>query len=108
MFTEQFVETLKAAGVNAVKLPARSPNLNAYAERWVRSIKQECLRRIVPLGDRHLRRIVAEYVEHYHLERNHQALGNKLIFAAPMDRRTSIKRRERLGGMLTFYHRDAA
>ena len=108
MFTKHFVETMAAAGVTTVKLPARSPNLNAYAERWVRSIRQECLRRIVPLGEKHLRKIVAEYVEHYHLERNHQGLGNKLIVPAPMNRRAPVKRRERLGGMLSFYSRDAA
>jgi putative transposase len=74
MFTEQFVQTLKAAGVATVKLPARSPNLNSCAERWVRSLRQECLRRI---GERHQRKIVAEYVEHYHLERNHQGVVAK-------------------------------
>jgi putative transposase len=108
MFTELFVQTLKAAGVTTVKLPARSPNLNAYAERWVRSLRQECLRRIVPLSERHLRKIVAEYVEHYHLERNHQGLGNKLIVPTSMNARAPVLRRERLGGILNFYFRDAA
>jgi transposase InsO family protein len=56
MFTRQFIAILKAAGVETVKLPARSPNLNAYAERWVRTIRQECLGRIIPLGEAHLRR----------------------------------------------------
>jgi hypothetical protein len=74
----------------------------------VRSLRQECLRRIVPLGERHLRKIVAEYVEHYHLERNHQGLGNKLIVPATINGRGPVLRRERLGGLLTFYHRDAA
>ena len=73
----------------------------------MRSIRQECLRRIVPLGEKHLRKIVAEYVEHYHLERNHQGLGNKLLVPAMMNRRARVNRRERLGGMLNFYHRDA-
>jgi putative transposase len=108
MFTEAFVQTLNAAGVTTVKLPARSPNLNAYAERWVRSLRQECLRRIVPLGERHLRKIVAEYVEHYHHERNHQGLDNKLIVPAPMNGCTPVLRRERLGSILNFYYRDAA
>jgi putative transposase len=108
MFTEQFVRTLKAAGVTTVQLPARSPNLNAFAERWVRSLRQECLRRVVPLGVRHLRKLVAEYVEHYHLERNHQGLGNKLIVPASINGRGRVVRRERLGGILSFYYRDAA
>ena len=63
-----------------LRLPARSPNLNAYAERFVRSIKHECLRHIVPLGERHLRAVVREFVEHYHAERNHQGLGNVIPF----------------------------
>jgi putative transposase len=108
LFTEQFVQTLKAAGVTTIKVPARSPNLNAFAERWVRSLRQECLRRIIPLGERHLRKIVAEYVEHYHRERNHQGLGNKLIVPAPTNGRGPVLRRERLSGVLNFYHRDAA
>lgn len=108
MFTTQFVQTLKAAGVTTVKLPARSPNLNAYAERWVRSLRQECLRRAVPLGERHLRKLISEYVEHYHVERNHQGLGNKLIVPTPINGRGLVVRRERLGGILNFYYRDAA
>ncbi|MBK7585055.1 MAG: transposase [Myxococcales bacterium] len=67
LFTQEFTEILAAAGVKTVKLPARSPNLNAYAERFVRSIRHECLRRVIPLGEQHLRQIVSEYVEHYHL-----------------------------------------
>ena len=62
-----------------MKLPARSPNLNAYAERFVRSIKSECLSKIIPLSEGHLRRAVTEYTHHYHFERNHQGLGNRLI-----------------------------
>ena len=78
LFTEQFGRILEGSGVRLVKLPARSPNLNAYAERFVRSIKSECLAQVIPLGERHLRRCVSEYVEHYHHERNHQGLGNDL------------------------------
>ena len=91
------------------RLPPSSPNLNAYAERFVRSIKQECLRHIVPLGERHLRTVIREFIEHYHTERNHQGLGNVIPFpsaAAPQDGR--IGRRERLGGLLNFYERKAA
>ena len=109
LFTERFVQILKVAGVESVRLPARSPNLNSYAERWVRSCRAECLGRIIPLGPRHLRRAIAEFVAHYHLERNHQGLGNRLIVArrAPPDS-GAVQRRERLGGLLSFYFRDAA
>lgn len=69
-----------------MKLPPRSPNLNAYAERFVRSIKEECLDRVVILGENHLRLLVREYVEHYHLERNHQGLDNRLLIRARRQR----------------------
>jgi len=81
LFTREFRDILLGAGVKCIKLPAQSPDLNAYAERFVLSIKSECLNKIVPLGQRHLRRAVNEFVEHYHLERNHQGLEN--IFAEP-------------------------
>jgi transposase InsO family protein len=79
LFTRAFSELLESSGVETVKLPARSPNLNAYAERFVRSIKSEFLAQIIPLGESHLRKAVKEYTEHYHIERNHQGLGNELI-----------------------------
>jgi putative transposase len=60
------------AGIRVVLIPARAPNANAYAERFVRSIKEECLDRMIPLGERHVRRAITEFVEHYHLERNHK------------------------------------
>ena len=80
------------------------------AERFVRSIRDECLRRIVPLGERHLRTIVTAYVEHYHRERNHQSLDNQLIVTAAANENGAgpVLCRERLGGMLKFYCRDAA
>ena len=71
LFTNAFREILRSFNVNTVKLPARSPNLNAYAERFVRSIKSECLSQIIPLGERHLRNVVNEFTKHYHLERKH-------------------------------------
>ncbi len=74
LFTREFGGALKGSGVQPLKLPARSPNLNAYAERFVRSIKSECLAQIIPLGERHLRLAVREYSAHYHGERNHQGL----------------------------------
>ena len=83
---------------------------NAYAERFVRSIKDECLSRVVPLGEGHLRRLVHEYVEHYQRERNHQGCENQLLERAPPPVRlkANIQRRERLGGLLNSYYREAA
>ncbi len=79
LFTDAFRELLKLSGVKTVKLPARSPDLNAYAERFVLSIRSECLDQIIPLGEHPLRKAVKEYTEHYHFERNHQGLNNELI-----------------------------
>jgi hypothetical protein len=80
--TEGFRRILGQGGVKVVRLPARSPNLNAFAERFVLSIKSECLDRLVPLGEAHLRRAILESTEHYHEERNHQGLDNELIVPA--------------------------
>src|SRR5207302_3182274 len=77
-------ERLSEAGVCVVQTPYHAPNANAYAERFVRSIKQECLNRVIPFGERHLRRTIAEFVAHYHCERNHQGLENELIERAPV------------------------
>ncbi len=110
LFTASFREVLKSSGVETVKLPARSPNLNAHAERFVRSIKSECLAHIIPLGERHLRHAVKEYTEHYHVERNHQGIGNMLVDdqRGISDSSGGIEHRERLGGMLNYYYRRAA
>ncbi len=110
LFTEAFREVLGSSGVRMVKLPARSPDLNAYAERFVRSIKSECLAQIIPLGERHLRTAVKEYTGHYHLERNHQGLENELIEkpSDEPDRDGSVECQERLGGVLQYYYRRAA
>jgi transposase InsO family protein len=99
---------LRDAGIRVVFTPERAPNANAYAERFVRSIKEECLDRLIPIGDRHFRRAVAEYVEHYHGERNHQGLDNRLISGPRVIQMTSrVRRRPRLGGLLNFYSRAA-
>ncbi len=82
LYTREFRETLRAARVTPVRLPPRSPDLNAYAERFVRSIESECFDRLIIIGERHLRRAIAQYVEHYHAERNHQGLENALIAPA--------------------------
>ena len=108
LFTGQFRAVLKSGGVSVVRLPARSPNLNAHAERFVLSIKSECLGRIIPLGERHLRHVIDEYVDHYHFERTHQGLGNRLIDGVPETRAGPVNRLERLGGMLSSYYREAA
>ena len=96
------------AGLRVIQTPYRAPNANAYAERFVRSINEECLDRLIPFGERHFRRAVAEFVAHYHRERNHQGLGNALIEGPPVDRcRGRIRRRQRLGGLLNYYARAA-
>ena len=110
LFTRAFIEILRSSGVKPVKLPARSPDLNAYAERFVRSIKSECLSQIIPLGERHLRNAVKEFTEHYHFECNHQGLNNRHIddnHVEP-DLKAAIGCHERLGGILKYYHRLAA
>src|SRR5437588_11262267 len=94
---------LQEASVRVVLIPERAPNANAYAERFVRSIKEECLNRLIPFGERHFRRAVAEFVAHYHRERNHQGLGNELIEGAPAEERVGrVRRRQRLGGLLNY------
>ena len=80
LFTLAFRETLAAAGVQVVRLPARSPNLNAYAERFVRTIKESCLDRLILVGEGSLRRAIHEFMAHYHHERNHQGMSNLLLF----------------------------
>jgi transposase InsO family protein len=109
-YSAAFGDLLKGAGVEIVRLPPRSPNLNAHAERFVRSIKDECLNRMIFFGERSLRKATREFAAHYHTERNHQGLDNRLI--EPDDRPESttsvIACVQRIGGMLRFYHRAAA
>jgi len=109
LFAKGFRGILDGSGVRPVRLPSRSPNLNAYAERFVRSIKAECLAQVIPIGEAHLRRAVREYVAHYHSERNHQGIGNRLIEVSANGSRESgsIECRERLGGLLRYYRRAA-
>jgi hypothetical protein len=109
-YTRSFRAIIASWQVEPLVLPARSPNLNAYAERWVRSVKEECLSKVVLFGERSLQRALSEYVEHFHAERNHQGKGNVLLF--PRDTRNCregpVQSRERLGGLLRYYHREAA
>lgn len=110
LYTMGFREMLGDCAVTCLRLPARSPNLNAFAERWVRSIREECLDRIVPLSEAHLRNAVREYVAHYNLERPHRGLGNELVFPrdGPVRTEGPVCRSERLGGLLNSYDRKAA
>ena len=108
LFTEEFRRILRPGGVKTVKLPAQSPDLNAYAQRFVRSIREECLSQVIPLGERHLRWVIGEYVKHYHLERNHQGLGNELIEPNDVLERGRVVCRQRLGRLLRYYYRRAA
>ena len=108
LYTRGFHEILGYAGVGPVRLPSKSPNLNAYAERFVLSIKSECLDRMVMFGEGHLRRAIASYMEHYHLERCHQGIGNRVIDGVPELASGPVARSERLGGILSHYYRKAA
>jgi transposase InsO family protein len=94
--------------VKPLRLPARSPNLNAFAERFVRTIKEECLDRMIFYGENMLRRAVTEFASHYHRERNHQGLDNELIVGmSPSAADGHVSRRSRLGGLLNYYERAA-
>jgi transposase InsO family protein len=109
LYTAAFRHLLRDSGITPVVLPARSPNLNAFAERFVESAKSECLDRMVLLGEGHLRVAVRQFVHHYHAERPHQGLGNELIAPTMTEIGTGrIMCRERLGGLLKFYYREAA
>src|SRR6202521_1166489 len=79
-YCSSFRQVIEAGSVKTLALPSRSPNLNAHAERWVRSVKEECLARLVLFGERSLRRPLQAYLAHYHAERNHQGRGNVLFF----------------------------
>ena len=110
-FCASFRSMLQSGGVQPILLPARSPNLNAFAERWVRSIKTECLSKLILFGEASLRRAVTQFIAHYHLERPHQGKGNQLLLPSPISLLSQhagrIQCQERLGGLLKFYQRAA-
>ena len=110
-FCASFRSVLAAGGVKTIALPARSPNLNAFAERWIRSVKQECLSKVILCGEGPLLRTVAEFSAHYHGERNHQGKSNKLLFPDACNkskqRGQAVECHQRLGGLLKFYGRAA-
>jgi transposase InsO family protein len=107
LYTDKFDGILKAAGVNPVRLPARSPNLNAYAERFVRSIKEECLSQLILSSEAQLRYVLSEYLKYYHHQRIHQGI-NRIIEPQHEGNQGDIICIERLGGLLKSYHRKAA
>jgi transposase InsO family protein len=106
-FAKAFRLILEQAGVKAVRLPPRSPNLNPHLERFMRSVKEECSQRMIFFGGRSLQIAMAEFCSHYHVERNHQGLGNRLIEPGEEAGRTEgeVACRGRLGGTLRYYHR---
>src|SRR5688500_4636666 len=108
-FGSAFDDLLWSGGVRCLTLPPRSPNLNAFSERWVRSVKGECLSKLILFGEASLHRALDEFVTHFHSERNHQGKGNVLLF--PSLEKTTTRRtihcRERLGGLLRYYSRAA-
>ena len=110
-FCIPFREVLRSGGVRPLRLPARSPNLNAFAERWVRSVKEECLSKFILFGEASLRRALSEFIDHYHSERNHQGKVNLILFpstgASELAGRGRVNCRERLGGLLRYYSRAA-
>jgi transposase InsO family protein len=107
-FCASFRALLSSGGIKPLALPPRSPNLNAFAERWVRSAKQECLSKLILFGEGSLRRALGEFIAHYHVERNHQGKDNTLLFPEDSLARStgepSVHCRERLGGLLKYYH----
>jgi transposase len=112
LFSKAFIAILKAGGVKSVKIPAQSPNCNPYAERFVKTIKYESLNHFVIFGERHLRHLIKEFVEHYMTERFHQGIGGQLIRnVGPTNDNGAdgkVACRSRLGGLLKYYYREAA
>jgi len=99
-------DRLSEAGIRVVQTPFHAPNANAHAKRFVRSLKEECLDRMILLGERLFQRAVTEFVAHYHRERNHQGLESALIDGPPTDRGGRVHRQQRLGRLLNYYRRD--
>jgi putative transposase len=108
-FCTAFLDVLRSSAIRPLALPPRSPNLNAFAERWVCSVRQECLSKLILFGESSLRRALTEYIEHHYFERNHQGKGNLLLFPSTdvLSKCRTIHRRDRLGGLLKFYSRVA-
>jgi len=107
LFTQDFKAILKAVSIETIKTTVASPNLNPFAEHFVRSIKSECLNKMLIFGESHLRYVINEYIQHYHHERPHQGLNNNFIAPLPMPDNGKIVLHERLGGLLKSYRRAA-
>lgn len=113
LYTDAFRKTLRQGGIRSLKMPKQSPNLNAYSERFVQTIKNECVNKMVFFGEKHVRYVINQYVDHYNTERPHQGLGNRRIEAiepeaAPLPTKGRVLCKERLGGLLKSYYRRAA
>src|SRR5262249_19075064 len=110
LYTEEFMKMLAEVAIESLKLPPRSPNLNAYAERFVRTIKESCLEQMIIFGEDSLRNAIREFVTHYHWERNHQGLSNRLLMPAQTDPIPPgiVRSRQRLAGLLSYYYRKVA
>ena len=111
-YCQSFRDIIESGDVKTLPLPARSPNLNAFSERWVKSVKNDCLSKLILFGEASLRRALREYLVHYHVERNHQGKGNVLLFPTTTQAKNrvegSVRCKERLGELLKYYHREAA
>ena len=111
-FCEEFRNMLKESDIEPIRLPPRSPNLTPHIERFMRSIKEECLEKMIFFGEKSLRNAVKEFCRHYHQERNHQGKGNILLFPSSQEpsssRHQPVHCQERLGGLLKYYNRQAA
>jgi transposase InsO family protein len=109
-FCPKFREMLEQGGVNCIRLPPRSPNLTPHIERFMRSLKEECLLKMIFFGEKMLRTAIGQFLEHYHGERNHQGLGNQLIDPGEElgQSQGEVQCRQRIGGLLQYYYRDAA
>lgn len=112
-YCQSFRDIIESGDVKTLRLPARSPNLNAFSERWVKSVKEECLSKLILFSESSLRHTLREYLAHYNAERNHQGKGNILLFPNPVThsdqcRDPTVHSRERLGGVLRYYYREAA
>jgi hypothetical protein len=111
-FCASFRELIESGSIKTIRWPASSPNLNSFAERWVRSVKEECLSKLILFGERSLRRALQQSVVHYHEERNHQGKENLILFPlkreGARDRQAAVRCRERMGGLLKYYERDVA
>jgi putative transposase len=110
IYKQAFDQTLRQEGVDVTRLALRSPNTNAFVERFIQTIQVECLDHFLVFGEKHFDFLVREYVAHYHEERPHQGLGNRLLHGQPPPESSdsSIQCRTRLGGLLKHYHREAA